>query len=264
MPANPRISAHDLSDRPAARGPDGIRMVRSIDRGRPAAGASRFRAAAVRMLAVLGVHVALLAALLQLSPELRKQVEPVLVSIVTPPRPEVVTPPKPLAPPPPAPPPREVRRAPATPRETAPEPPARSAEPAPNAIAVESAPPPPAAAAAAAVPAGDPDGRPVPPAPKPAPAVLPPRFDAAYLNNPRPEYPRVSKRMGEHGKVMLRVYVSASGAPEKVEVRTSSGSPRLDQAARQAVEQWKFVPARQGDEPVAAWVIVPITFVLEG
>jgi len=70
--------------------------------------------------------------------------------------------------------------------------------------------------------------------------------------------------MGEHGKVMLRVYVSAQGRAERVEVRTSSGSQRLDQAARAAVEQWKFVPARQGDDPVAAWVIVPITFVLEG
>ena len=66
------------------------------------------------------------------------------------------------------------------------------------------------------------------------------------------------------GKVMLRVYVSAQGAAEKVEIRTPSGSLHLDQAAREAVERWKFVPARQGDEPVAAWVLVPITFVLEG
>jgi len=100
-------------------------------------------------------------------------------------------------------------------------------------------------------------------APKP-PAVVPPRFDVAYLNNPRPEYPRAARRMGEHGKVMLHVFVSSAGAPEKIEVRTSSGSPRLDQAAREAVERWKFVPARQGDEPVSAWVLVPITFVLEG
>jgi protein TonB len=70
--------------------------------------------------------------------------------------------------------------------------------------------------------------------------------------------------MGEQGKVMLRVYVSTAGIPEKVEVGTSSGSRRLDEAARLAVEQWKFLPARQGDVAVAAWVIVPITFALEG
>ena len=38
---------------------------------------------------------------------------------------------------------------------------------------------------------------------------------------------------------------------------------RLDEAARNAVQRWKFVPARRGDEPVSAWVIVPISFVLE-
>jgi len=70
--------------------------------------------------------------------------------------------------------------------------------------------------------------------------------------------------MGEQGKVMLRVYVSASGAAEKVDIHSSSGSPRLDQAARDAMAQWTFAPAREGREPVAAWVLVPITFVLEG
>ncbi len=111
------------------------------------------------------------------------------------------------------------------------------------------------------------EGKPVPTAAAPMlspPLVVPPRFDAAYLNNPRPDYPRAAKRMGEQGKVMLRVYVSTAGTPEKVEVGTSSGSRRLDEAARLAVEQWKFLPARQGDVAVAAWVIVPITFALEG
>ena len=69
--------------------------------------------------------------------------------------------------------------------------------------------------------------------------------------------------MGEQGKVLLHVFVNAAGNPEKVEIRTSSGHARLDQAAREAVQRWKFVPARQGDEPVSAWVLVPISFVLE-
>jgi protein TonB len=30
------------------------------------------------------------------------------------------------------------------------------------------------------------------------------------------------------------------------------------------VRRWKFVPARQGERPVAAWVLVPILFRLEG
>ena len=37
----------------------------------------------------------------------------------------------------------------------------------------------------------------------------PPNFNAAYLHNPAPHYPSVSKRLGEQGRVLLRVQVSA-------------------------------------------------------
>ncbi|MDR2032198.1 MAG: energy transducer TonB [Azoarcus sp.] len=89
------------------------------------------------------------------------------------------------------------------------------------------------------------------------------RFDAAYLHNPRPPYPAMSRRLHEEGTVMLRVLVQPDGSAEKVVVKKSSGSVRLDDAARAAVEKWRFVPARQGSKPVADWVIVPITWSLE-
>jgi|LNFM01.1.fsa_nt_gb periplasmic protein TonB len=96
-----------------------------------------------------------------------------------------------------------------------------------------------------------------PPAPA---AVAPPRFDAEYLNNPPPQYPAVSRRLGEQGRVMLHVLVSAAGLPLEVRLRTSSGFERLDAAALETVKQWKFVAARQGDTAVSAWVLVPIAF----
>lgn len=102
---------------------------------------------------------------------------------------------------------------------------------------------------------------PEPVAAQPAPEI-PPNFVAAYLNNPSPAYPAVSRRLGETGKVLLRVLVSPLGAAERVEIHQSSGYDRLDQAALQAVRRWKFVPARQGDSAVAAAVIVPIDFQL--
>ena len=98
----------------------------------------------------------------------------------------------------------------------------------------------------------------------PAEASAPAQFDAAYLNNPKPEYPRMARRLGEEGTVLLRVFVSAQGAPETIELHRSSGSPRLDRAARETVRSWRFVPARKGERPVGAWVLVPITFVLQG
>ncbi len=95
-------------------------------------------------------------------------------------------------------------------------------------------------------------------------AVTAPIFSAAYLRNPPPAYPPQSKRRNEAGMVLLRVYVNAEGAAEKIELQTSSGWPRLDQAAQDTVRSWRFIPAKQDGQAVAAWVIVPINFVLEG
>lgn len=95
-----------------------------------------------------------------------------------------------------------------------------------------------------------------------APAVVPPRFDAAYLNNPTPSYPALSRRNGETGKVMLRVQVGADGLPKNITIAESSLFPRLDEAAVAAVKRWRFVPAKQGDQAITEWVLVPLNFKL--
>ena len=94
-------------------------------------------------------------------------------------------------------------------------------------------------------------------------STTPPSFNAAYLDNPPPTYPPLARRSGEQGRVLLHVLVTASGLAQTVELRASSGSPRLDHAALEVVKRWRFVPARHGDQPVAAWVLVPINFTLE-
>ncbi|MGE5522248.1 MAG: TonB family protein [Rhodospirillaceae bacterium] len=98
----------------------------------------------------------------------------------------------------------------------------------------------------------------------PAPTVTQPSFNADYLQNPAPRYPPLARRMGQQGKVVLRVLVNAGGSASQVEVRTSSGSDVLDEAALEAVKRWRFVPAKRGDQPISAWVLVPITFTLQG
>lgn len=103
-----------------------------------------------------------------------------------------------------------------------------------------------------------------PPSPVPAPALTQPSFNADYLQNPAPRYPPLARRMRQEGKVVLRVLVDIGGAASQIEVRNSSGSDVLDEAALEAVKRWRFVPARRGDQPVAAWVLVPITFTLQG
>ncbi len=90
---------------------------------------------------------------------------------------------------------------------------------------------------------------------------IPPNFKAAYLNNPTPEYPPLSKRLEEEGKVVLAVHVTAEGRADKVSIHKSSGFSALDEVARKTVlELWRFVPAKRGSEAVAASVFVPIVF----
>ncbi len=90
-----------------------------------------------------------------------------------------------------------------------------------------------------------------------------PSSNAAYLKNPSPAYPSISKRMGEQGKVLLRVLISAEGLPEQVEIKQSSGYERLDRQAHDTVLRWRFVPGKRNGTPEAMWYLVPINFVLE-
>ena len=96
-----------------------------------------------------------------------------------------------------------------------------------------------------------------------APVPTQPRFDADYLDNPKPPYPALSRRIGEQGRVVLRVRVDAAGLALDVQLHASSGHSRLDNAALETVRRWKFVPARLGNEAVAASVLVPIAFSLK-
>lgn len=92
--------------------------------------------------------------------------------------------------------------------------------------------------------------------------VEPPKFGAAYLNNPAPKYPPSSRRAGEQGRVLLKVLVSEQGTPEEIELDTSSGFERLDQAAMDAVKKWSFIPAKRSNQPTSAYVLVPVKFLL--
>lgn len=85
---------------------------------------------------------------------------------------------------------------------------------------------------------------------------------ALYLRNPKPGYPAASRRLGEQGTVLVRAFINKQGEPKSVELKKSSGYPRLDRAALEAIKGWKFVPAKRDDQPVEAAVIVPMKFSL--
>ena len=118
----------------------------------------------------------------------------------------------------------------------------------------------PAVAAPAAV---EPVAPVAPPAPPPAPVRTGVSISASYAASNRPPIqPARSLRNNEEGKVVLRVLVQADGSAGDVQVRTSSGFPMLDEAARNAVQTWRFNPATSDGKPVAEWYLVPVIFKL--
>lgn len=181
------------------------------------------------------------------------------VNLINPPKPKV-------EPDPPKPPPREVKlekprpvdkpkpvpptqqlvvEAPVTsPSEPVAPPPPPKLEPLPP---IEAAPPPPPVVA------------------KPAgPITLSNELSVSCPNRTPPNYPAAAKRMGEQGRVVLRVELDESGRITAARVVTGSGSARLDEASLAAVRQWHCNPARRDGEPVRAVALQPFDFILEG
>jgi protein TonB len=207
-------------------------------------------------LAVVALHVgfiwALQSGLLMRAVEVVVPVE-LLSQFIEPPAPKVA--PQPPAPPVPLEQPKKaIAKAPT------PEPPLPMAikdpTPAPNAptgaIVPQTAPAPIAAPVAAG------------PAAPPAPAsVQMPSSDADYLQNPRPPYPSISRRLNEQGKTTVRVLIGADGQPQRAEIAKSSGFSRLDDAALATVMRWRYVPGKRGGVAEAMWFNVPINWVLE-
>ncbi len=187
------------------------------------------------------VHAALFAALVKFDviPMGKPAPKPIVV--------ELIEMPEPAAPPPAAPTPPD----PVTPPLVTPDPIVRT-EIAPPPMVVAVQPPKIDVVVAAKAVAG-------PPAP-----MTPPDFGADYLNNPAPRYPVESRHLREQGTVTIKVLVSPEGVVQELKLAESSGHSRLDKAALSAVRNWRFAPAKQAGKPVAAWVIVPIPFVLKG
>ena len=181
-----------------------------------------------------------------------------LSEIITPPAPKVEVPAPAPAPELPHPKQPELKKVAPAPRPVARPDPAPA--PAPAAPAMPAQPEPATPSAAAPVAAA--------PAPAPAPTAAAskvelPSSDAEYLRNPKPPYPPMSKRLGEQGKVVVRVLIGVDGSAKDATIKQGSGYDRLDETARQTVLKWRFVPGKRGGTAEAMWFDVPINFVLE-
>jgi protein TonB len=183
---------------------------------------------------------------------------------------EIITPPEPKAPPPPPSPPPPAPKPPApAPKPKAPTPPPAprpvaipDPTPAPSAPVGVTAPQPPAPPVAAPVAAPE-APPPAPPAP-PAPAKIElPSTDADYLDSTRLNYPPISRRLGEQGKVLVRVTIGPDGSAQRAEIAKSSGFERLDKAALEYVLKRRYVPGKVNGVPQSMAYTAPVNFILE-
>lgn len=223
------------------------------DRGSPTANR-------VLVAGVLGAHLLGAWGLLQVQSvrQAVHEVAPLMVNLMAAPSP----PPPPASPAPP--PPKAVRATP-PPITTAPSPvpapdsfvtPPPPAEPAPPMVVAP--PPAPVAQVAPAAPAAPITVPAPPPAPKTIPATA-----VQYVVPPAPRYPSAARRLGESGRVLLRVEIDTAGQARQVQLLQSSGSRRLDDAAITAVKAARFKPYTENGEPLVVWTTVPIDFELE-
>lgn len=78
--------------------------------------------------------------------------------------------------------------------------------------------------------------------------------------NLQPAYPETALPTRESGAVLVSAKVRDDGTVRSVRLAQSSGFNDLDNAAVNAVNGWKFVPATKDGNPVEDWATVQIVF----
>lgn len=100
-----------------------------------------------------------------------------------------------------------------------------------------------------------------PPAPPRAAVRVQPEVSASSCE--KPEYPAASRRLEETGTVVLRFLIAEEGRVVDSRIEKSSGSPRLDEAARSALSRCKFKPGTVDGQPEQSWASMKYTWRLD-
>lgn len=84
-----------------------------------------------------------------------------------------------------------------------------------------------------------------------------------YRRKIEPDYPDRARRLGVEGDVVLRIHIAENGEPSAAEVKKSSGSRLLDEAAMDAAMESAYEPARRDGRAVRSVAEAPVSFRLE-
>ncbi|MDP2514113.1 energy transducer TonB [Photobacterium damselae subsp. piscicida] len=85
-----------------------------------------------------------------------------------------------------------------------------------------------------------------------------------FATRPGPvSYPRLAKRRGIQGQVMVEIWINSKGKQIKQKVISSSGTEILDQAALKAIKKWEFSSHIVDGQAIAHRVHIPVRFQLD-
>lgn len=93
--------------------------------------------------------------------------------------------------------------------------------------------------------------------PKPAPVVVGAELRGGDL---QPDYPADMRRLGQEGRVVVRVLVGTDGRVKAVEQVSSPSDSFFAATKRQALSRWRFRPATRDGEPYETWKTLSISF----
>ncbi|WP_028022603.1 energy transducer TonB [Enterovibrio calviensis] len=79
----------------------------------------------------------------------------------------------------------------------------------------------------------------------------------------QPKYPRIAKRRGMEGNVLIEVWLDKEGNQTDQNILKSSGFKELDTAALDAVKKWRFNGYKQDGVALAHRVRIPVRFNLD-
>jgi TonB family protein len=84
--------------------------------------------------------------------------------------------------------------------------------------------------------------------------------DVSYAKLRPPKYPEAAIAAKAEGRVLVQVTIGVDGVPGDLVLSTSSGNADLDQAALDAVAEWRFNPHICNGKPVVGEAVVPVEF----
>lgn len=146
-----------------------------------------------------------------------------------------------------------------------PKPVQKAAKPTPQPVAQSPAPSPTPA------PAADPTPAPAAPAPAAPAATAAPARETMQVSAPKnvptlqcnfvkPDYPSMSRRRGESGTAYVHFVVGVTGKIESIDLQKSSGYPRLDDAALDAMRSTTCRPYIENGQAIRAARTQPYSF----